>query len=257
MLDQVVQFVPTFVLSFFRLATLCLSAPLFGSARVPRRVKIMFALVLAMAHTQSAVTRLVMPANAWMAVVGIGGEIVFGLAMGTALTFVFVAVNWAGDIIGQQMGINLGEVFDPSMGQQSSLIGDMYFLLTLVIFLTVRGHHAVLRAVETSFTTLPLMSVGVNAGIFQLLTGLLNSAMALAIQLAAPMLITALVVDLVLGFIGKTIPQMNVMAAGLSLRSAVGIMVMIVGLSLSSEVIKEAMGDSIRQISAAWNNPSP
>ena len=115
---------------------------------------------------------------------------------------------------------------------------------------------AVLRAVEDSFTALPLLSVGVNAGTIELLSGLLNSAMTLAIQLAAPMLITALVVDLVLGFIGKTIPQMNVMAAGLSLRSAVGIMVMIVGMSLSSEVIKDAMGDSIRQITTAWNQPA-
>jgi flagellar biosynthetic protein FliR len=243
--------VPTFVLAFFRLGAMFLSAPIFGSARVPRRFKVLFALVTTMAMTPS-IKATPLPPTPWEIALGIGGEILFGLAMGTAISFIFVAVNWAGEIIGQQMGMNLGEVFDPQFGQQGSLVGDMYFLLTLVIFLIVRGHHAMLRGVQESFATLPLLTVGINPNLLDLLLGLLTSATTLALQLAAPMLVTVLVVDLVLGFLGKTVPQLNVMAAGLSMRAAVGILVVMVGLAITSDVIRDSMLESIRALATAW-----
>jgi flagellar biosynthesis protein FliR len=53
----------------------------------------------------------------WQLAVGIGGEIIFGFAMGMILSFVFIAGQWAGELIGQQMGFNMSEVFDPQFGQ--------------------------------------------------------------------------------------------------------------------------------------------
>ena len=67
----------------------------------------------------------------------------------------------------------------------------------------------------------------------------------LAMQLAAPMLITMLVVDMVLGFIGKTVPQLNIMTAGISVRALVGMVVLIVGLSLTSSIIRSSLMDSV------------
>jgi flagellar biosynthesis protein FliR len=66
------------------------------------------------------------------------------------------------------------------------------------------------------------------------------------------MLITILVADLALGFIGKTVPQFNVMSAGMSLRSMVGVGVLIVGLVLTSDVIRDAVLDSMEQVWSAW-----
>ena len=251
-LEAALSLMPTFVLAFFRLAAMFLSAPLFGSARVPRRVKILFALALTAGITPALPPGTALPSTAWGLAAGIAGEMVFGLALGTALSVTFVAVSWAGEIIGQQMGFNLGEVFDPAMGGQTSVIGDLYFMLTLVTFMLLRGHHALLRGVVDSFQTLPLLSVGMNTPVFDLMLNLLSSATMLAMQLAAPVLITLLVVDLILGFIGKTMPQMNVMAAGLSLRSMIGLLVLAIGLSMTSETIAESLADSLRAVGTAW-----
>src|SRR5690606_13464883 len=105
---------------------------------------------------------------------------------GTALSFVFVAVNWAGDIIGQQMGLGMGAMYDPQFGQSGSVVGDLYFMLTLVIFLLIRGHHLFLRGVRDTFDSLPLLSLSVTRGLFDLMVGLLHASTALALQLAAP-----------------------------------------------------------------------
>src|SRR5215210_7381717 len=100
-----------------------------------------------------------LPDSAWELAMAIGGEMAFGLAMGMALSLVFIAAQWAGEMIGQQMGLNLSEVFDPQFGRQGSIIGEFYFMLTLVIFLSIGGHHAMIQGVRASFDTLPLLSV--------------------------------------------------------------------------------------------------
>src|SRR3954470_2949007 len=151
---------PGFALVFIRVSAMMIFAPLFGSARIPKRMKMLLAIILSLGLAQGIPMPTVIPQTTWGIALGIGGEICFGLAMGTVMSFVFIATQWAGDMIGHQMGLNISEVLDPQFGAAGSLVGDMYFMLTLVIFLSVKGHHAMLQAVRASFDALPLMSVG-------------------------------------------------------------------------------------------------
>jgi flagellar biosynthesis protein FliR len=66
------------------------------------------------------------------------------------------------------------------------------------------------------------------------------------------MLVTMLVVDVALGFLGKTVPQINVMNAGLTLRSGLGIVVLVVGLILTSEVMRQSLFHSLETITGVW-----
>lgn len=260
MLDSLVQFVPTFTLVFFRIAGMMLFAPLFGSARIPRRLKVLIALVLSAGLVGGLDPHVSLPSSYWELAVGIGGELVFGIAMGMAMSFVFIAAQWAGEIIGQQMGLNLSETFDPQFGQRGSLIGDMYFMFTLVIFLTLRplgGHHAMLRGIRESFVALPLLSVGMNHSAFDLIVGLFQACTALTMQLAAPMLVTMLIVDLALGFISKTVPQLNIMTAGLAVRAGLGMVVLIFGLILTSDVLRHALVESLNRVNDQYVAQSP
>lgn len=251
-LDAALQFVPTFVLVFFRVAGMMLFAPLFGSGRIPRRVRALIALVLAMAMTSSMTPIANVPTDVWLIALGIAGEIIFGLAMGMILSFIFIAAQWAGEMIGQQMGFSLSEVFDPQFGQQGSLIGDFYHMLTLIVFLVVQGHHALLIGVRESFFALPLLTVGMNAELLDMIVGLFQASTMLALRLAGPMFVTMLVVDVALGFIGKTMPQMNVMSAGLSIRSVLGMGVLIVGIGISSDVLQASMQEAMMNVGDAW-----
>src|SRR5687768_4536763 len=251
-LENVFQSGPTFALVFFRVAGMMLFAPLFGSSRIPRRMKVMLALVMSLGLMPLVDTPVTMPETSWELAIGIGGEMMFGLAMRMILSFIFIAAQWAGEMIGQQMGLNLSEVFDPQFGAQGSLVGDFYYMLTLVIFLAAGGHHALVRGVAASFETLPLLSVGIDLSIFNLLIGLFETATTLAIRLAGPMFVTMLVVDVALGFISKTMPQLNIMSAGLSLRSAVGMGVLIIGIGLTSDVLAHSLTHSMRSVSEAW-----
>ncbi len=244
---------PGFVLVFIRVSAMMIFAPLLGSAKIPKQVKLLFALVISLGVASGVPMPKVMPQTTWGLAVGIGGEICFGVAIGTVLSFVFIATQWGGEMIGQQMGINISEVIDPQFGQSSSVIGDAYFWMTLVIFLSVGGHHVLLMGVRESFDKLPLLSVGVNQPLIDLLINLFTTATCLAVQLAAPILVTMLVVDLSLGCISKTMPQLNVMSAGLTIRSIVGLMVVIVGLMMTGKVLSAAVLQSMKTVSLQYN----
>jgi flagellar biosynthesis protein FliR len=254
-LPSALNLVGVYVLVLFRVAGMMVFAPLLGSARIPKRVKAMVACVLAAALAPGISSNVIIPQTSWELAIDIGGEIIFGLAIGMILSFIFVAAQWAGQMMGQQMGLNLGETFDPQFGAHGSMIGDLYYFLALIIFLAIDGHQAMIRGVRDSFDALPLLSVGMNRPLLGMVVGLFGGATMLAMRLSAPLLVTMLVVDTVLGFIGKTVPQLNIMTTGLLLRSLVGLFVMIVGLTLTSDIIRGAMMTAMKQVSESYTHP--
>lgn len=256
MIDDVLQRVPVFVLVVFRLAGVMLVAPMFSSPRTPRRLKALLVLVTAFG-VSGGVPAVPLPDTTWDLTLGIGGELAFGLAIGMLVNLAFVGAQWAGQMIGIEMGLNMSEVFDPSMGSGGSLVGDVYYFIALAVFLTVGGHRELLMGVQASFRHLPLLSLSVDRPLFDSLVGMLQSATILALRLAAPMLVTVLVVDLALGLIGRAVPQFNVMQAGLSVRSIVGMGVVIFGLGLTTSVVREQIAASMDQVRSIWTTPAP
>jgi len=252
-LPDALNFIPTFILVFFRTCGLMLAAPLFGSTRIPRRVKVMLALVIAAGLVNGVTVPPQLPDTTLLLAFGIGGELIFGLLMGLGASLTFIAIHWAGEIMGQQMGFNMAASFDPQFGSGSSLVGDLYFMLALVVFLTIRGHHALIEGLASSFKSLPLLAAGIDANLFNVFLGLVTGATVLAIKLSAPMLISMLVVDLALGFIGKTMPQINVMNTGVTIRSIGGMAILIVGLALATSVFTESLIEGLNTITQLWS----
>jgi flagellar biosynthesis protein FliR len=248
MLDAALNFVPIYVLVLFRIAGMMIWAPLLGSAQIPKRLKALIACVLAASIVPTLSIHVAIPQNPWDLALAIGGEITFGAAIGLILSLVFVAGQWAGEVIGQQMGLNLGQTLNPQYGGGGSVVGDLYFFLALLIFLSIGGHMALIKGVFDSFTKLPLLSVSATRPVFDIIIAMFQAAMVLAMQLAAPMLITMLVVDLVLGFVGKTVPQLNIMTAGISVRVVIGMFVLIIGLGLTSSIIRDELLSSIQVV---------
>ncbi|HEX8911961.1 MAG TPA: flagellar biosynthetic protein FliR, partial [Humisphaera sp.] len=177
-----------------------------------------------------------------------------GIAMGMLVSFAFVAAQWAGEMVGVEMGLNMSEVFDPSMGGQGSIVGDLFYFLALAVFLSVNGHQHMLWAARESFRHLPPMSLVVDENLVGTLVGLLQGAMVLALRLAAPVLVTVVVVDLTLGLVGRAMPQFNVMQAGLSVRSVVGAAILIVGLTVTAGVLERAVVESLGRLRAHYVN---
>jgi len=229
-------------------------APPFASVAVPVRVRALIAMALtigllpAVSYNSTASQPL-----AGLAL-GVAGEVTIGLAMGMSLALVFTAAQWAGELITQQMGLSLSEMYDPrGAGGQVGSLGQMYWLLTVVVFMGANGHHAMLRGVAASFDAVPVMSLANGASIVALMVGLLQSATGLAIQLAAPVFVTMLVVDLAVGMVGRTMPQLGMMTAGVTVRSIAGLVVLIAGMALTAGVVQGAAVNWMQVVQSSFN----
>lgn len=254
-LEQFLELVPTYVLVAFRVGGLMLLAPLFGSTRVPRRVKGMFVVVTALGMLASVERPVTLPASTWELSAAIAGELLFGLAMGMSLAFVFTAAQWAGEMIGQQIGFNISEVLDPQFGAGGSLVGDLFFMLTIVVFLTVGGHHALLLGVHESLRAAPPLALAMSDSLLDGVVELLAASTVLAFRLAAPMFVTMLVVDVATGAISKTMPQLNVLTAGLAIRALVGLIVVMAGAYLLTGVLQDSLLDAMDVVRGWYGRP--
>jgi flagellar biosynthesis protein FliR len=242
-----------FLLALVRVGAVLALVPAFGGMHVSRRLRALLAMALTfglMPVISSQPQNL--PQSDGGMILALAGELITGAGMGVAFAMLFAAAHWAGELIAQQMGLSLGETFDPQNGAHGSVLGQAYFLVTVVVFFAIGGHHAMIRALAISFEKLPLMSFPSNAGVVNLLVGLLTSATGLAIQLAAPSFITMLIVDLVLGMLSKTIPQLNLLSVGTPVRAVVGLIVLAAGFALTTGVIKNAIADSFNSVESAW-----
>jgi flagellar biosynthesis protein FliR len=240
--NLVEQQVIGFVLIFFRIAGLMLFAPLFGSARIPRRFKVLIALVLTLPMISKGLPASIpFPQSVGLMTLGLGGELVFGMTMGMVVSFVFIAAQWAGEMVGQQIGFNISEVLDPQYGGGGSLVGDLYFMITTVAFLTIGGHLQLVMGIYESFTTCPPLSAYFSPSLLDFLLQYWKAATALALRMAAPMFVTMMIVDVSMGCISKTMPQLNVMSAGMAIRGLVGTLV----LALSIASVGQVLGGSL------------
>jgi flagellar biosynthesis protein FliR len=227
-------------------------APPFASMAVPPRVRALLALALTIGLLPAA-SASTPPASTSALLLALSGEVMIGLAMGFALSLVFAAAQWAGEIVAQQMGLNLSEIYDPAAGGQSTgALGHAYWLLAVVVFLGANGHHAMLRGLAASFDAVPVMSASLGQPIIAMLTGLLGAATVLALHLAAPVFVTLLVADLAIGMVGRTVPQLGVMTAGVTVRSAAGLLVLIGGMFLTASVMGAAGTDWVQTVQSSF-----
>lgn len=255
MIPEASSFTACFALIFCRIAGLMIFAPLIGSALIPWRLRILFASVLTLATIGSMPEGVQLPGAPWQLAAGLAGEFAFGAALGLALSLVFVAGQLAGAIVGQQLGFNLAGSVDPASGAGGNPFSDVYYILALFVFLLLDGHHAMMLGVRNSFDYLPPMAVGLDARLLDMVTGMLMGATSLAVRIAAPACVAILVVDLALGMIAKTIPQMNLMNIGMTLRVLVGLAIVIFGLGLTATVLGGAINDGIALAEGLWMTP--
>ncbi len=228
------------MLLMFRTGAFLMTVPVFGHTSIPRMVRIWFVLALTVLFLPFApitVDRLPMT-TIGLAVV-ILGELAVGFLMGFVVVTVFASVQFAGHLIGLQMGLAVANIYDPMSAGEISVIGEFYYLLSILIFLSINGHHYMIEALTRSFDLVPLGAAVFNQGIVGFLGNLTAMVFILGVKLSAPVVITLIIVNVVLGILSRTVPQMNVFIVGFPLSIAVGLAMIAISLPMFRIVIEK------------------
>ncbi|KRL02101.1 flagellar biosynthetic protein FliR [Liquorilactobacillus capillatus] len=172
-------------------------------------------------------------------------EILFGLAMGYLSQLVFNAVMMAGQMIDFQVGFSMAQAYDTTMQMLTSQFGKLYYWLALCVFFMLNLHQQMIYGILESFRLVPLGAIVLRGftvdGVVKLFAGMA----AMSLSLAAPLVVSVLVIDLVLGIISRSIPQINVLMLSLSVKTAVSLIIFLLLLPNLTSFLGTHLAESI------------
>lgn len=217
-----------FLWPFARITAFMAVAPLWGHSSIPNQAKVGLAVLVAIVIAPLLPD---MPNVAIMSWAGVGimtEQIVIGLAIGLVMHIVFAVVQAAGEYIGLQMGLGFASFFDASSGTNIMVLSRILYMITLLMFLAFNGHLMVLEALVMSFVTLPIGLEGLNPGAFELLVRYAGTIFASGMLLALPLVGSLLIINLALGILNRSAPQLTVFNIGFPTSLIVGLTLMMV-----------------------------
>lgn len=217
-----------YLLIFFRCSGFFILTPIFGRREIPAQVKIGLSALLAVI-VYPLVSQVILSDNLWIIATDVLREFTVGISMGYVTFLIFSALYLAGEIIDLEMGFGIVNVLDVQSNTQVPLMGNFYYILTILLFLTIDGHHILISSIIKSYDLVPIgKAIFNNSNLLnEIVTGF-KDMFILGVQISLPIISIIFLTDLVLGIIARTVPQMNVFIVGLPAKIAVGIIGMII-----------------------------
>jgi flagellar biosynthetic protein FliR len=245
--EGLLQHVVPFVLVAFRLAGLFLFTPVLTNRMMPRNARVLLVVMLAAA---------LYPALPWRAQaspdVGLMGllplvvsETMIGAVMGFVAALPVLSLDLAGYVMSHQMGLGLGRVYNPDVGQDTDLLGQLLMYLGIAVFLSCGGLEALFLTLARTFEHVPAGAVGLGQTPMELILGVLGSGYELALRVCAPVLCIILLLMITMGFVGKTMPQINIMSVGFTLKIVFGLAMVAGSLAAAHQAIGEEIGRAL------------
>jgi flagellar biosynthetic protein FliR len=226
---------------FLRALALMTSLPVFSQRSVPMRVKVGLAFFIALASQASLPPMPVIALDSPLAWIVVLQQVLIGVSLGFAVRVVFAAVEFAGEVIGLQMGLNFAGFFDPVTASQGTASGRFFGTMVAFLFIIINGHLAIIVALIKSFSAFP-----VGPEPFAFLRAVQPQVwgaevFAIGLWIALPLVGMLLFVNLVLGVISRVAPQINIFAIGFPISLGVGLIGMLLTLPLLQQPFTMAL----------------
>src|SRR5437660_5616382 len=217
----------TFMLVFARIGAMVMLLPGFGESNTPTSIKLSIALLL---------TLIILPLHRSAYQIDMGSltsllvlmlhEIVVGIVLGATGRVTLSALQVAGSVIAQQLGLGFVTAVDPTQGQQGLLIGNFLTILGLTLLFATDSHHLVIAALNESYRIFSPGELAPSGDVAALATRAFAAAFKIGMQLSAPFLVFGLVFNIGLGVLARLMPAMQVYFVGVPLSIMVGFLIL-------------------------------
>lgn len=221
---QVLAWISPVLWPFLRVLALFGAMPVLGQRGVPMRLRVGLALLIALAAQASLPEMPVVALDSAQALLLVVQQVLIGLTLAFAARLVFAAVEFAGELVGLQMGLNFAGFFDPMTGGQTTTMSRFFGVSVSWLFIVINGHLLLIAAVIDSFRAFP-----VGPEPFAFLRAVQPQTWGaeifrLGLWIALPLVAMLLFVNIVLGIISRVAQQMNIFAIGFPITVGVGLL---------------------------------
>jgi flagellar biosynthesis protein FliR len=229
MLDEELMF--SFLLVFVRCSAMLMSSPLFGAQTTPLPIRIMTIMSISAALTLALQPGAAgVPTEMYGLAAAVANEVLAGLLIGFVITLGIQAAQIGGAYLDLQIGLGMSQTLNPATGVPVTLLSQYKYMLAVVVFLGMNGHHLMLHAFAASYESMPPIGMAMLPVLHANLIELIGQISLIALRIAAPVAAVGLVVDAALGIVNKAVPQMHALMVGLPAKLLVGIIALSIAL---------------------------
>ncbi|MFG6448194.1 flagellar biosynthetic protein FliR [Roseateles sp. BYS180W] len=239
---QLLAWINPLLWPLLRMLALLAAMPVFSQRSVPMRVRIGLALFVAVSAQPSLPPIPALPLDAPLLLLGlVGQQMLVGLAMGFAVRIVFVSMEFAGELIGLQMGLNFAGFFDPASGGQGTATARFFGSMVAFLFVAINGHLMLIQALVQSFHVFPVGDAPLRFVMQAQPQVWGGEIFRTGLWIALPLLSMLLFVNAVLGVISRVAPQLNVFSIGFPLTVSIGLIGLVATLPLMEQPFTQAL----------------
>lgn len=245
-INEILQAFPAFLLIFVRAVSFFVTVPIFSYRNVPALMKIGLAFFLALIMYFTLQPDGIKINEMFLLLVF--KEALVGLSIGLIAMILIYAIQMAGGFIDQQMGFAIANIVDPQTGIQSPLIGKYMYNFSIILLLAMNAHYMLIDGIVYSYQWIPLQDWLIpfgSGGVAKLATKTLGTMFVIAFQMAIPVVGSLFLVDIALGIVARTVPQVNVFIVGMPLKILIGFMVLMIILPVFMMLVQQLFEEMV------------
>ena len=244
--DQLEVFIPGYMLVFTRLSAMLMTLPIFSYPMISGRTRVMLAFVLTVIIGSILNMETIPPiTNLWMLTGLMAKEVVIGMIIGFGGRLIFEGFSIAGGIVGLQMGMGIAYVMDPTSREHIPIITQFWLPMMILFLLLMDGHHFFIETLFGNFQMIPLGMGELSPKAGESIVRGGSRIYDIGIRFAAPSIAFLLLVDAGVGFMARTMPQLNVFFITLPLKIMSGLIILIVSLNIFQTLFDSVYEDII------------
>src|SRR5699024_1685690 len=225
--------------------TFVVICPAFSMKAMPSMMKIAISMGLSFA-VFSSVPQFEGNLSSWTLVFWSVKEMFVGFSFGYITQLYFTAVEMAGKLVDFQVGFSMSEIYDPNLGVSVSNYGRIYYWLSICLFFMTNLHHQLLKSLVLSYQYVPVTQTSFSHFGIEGIVTLFGKVFEVAFQLAVPLMIVALLSEVVLALLSRTVPQINVLILGMPLKVLLSLIFFLLFLPPLIQNIGKVMPEMIR-----------
>ncbi len=245
---QFLDNIPWVLLVFARLTSFMVSAPFFSTRTTPNLLKVGLGALLTLLIMPTLPSLENVPVDMLAYSLWLVKEVVVGLVLGYAATLTFTAVRIAGGLVDWQMGFAMATLLDPENQSNNTLLGQFVYLIQILLFLAVNGHHMLLMGISYSYSLIPVTAAVFNTGFVMAIVKVFIEMFSLGVRIAAPFMVVFLFCDLALGIMARSVPQLNVFILSFPLKTAFGLVTMVAIMPLMAVFVNHIISEMERNM---------
>lgn len=245
----------TLALPLARVLGLVGTAPVFSNNGIPRRIKLLVGLAIALGLTPALPPTPAISFGSWDGLLLLAVQSFIGAAMGLTLRVVFSALDVMGEIVSLQMGLSFATFFDPVAGGQTGVVGEFLILLATLIFLALNGHLLMVDALAHSFEWMPITPTPPHGAGWLTVVRFGATIFGAGLLMALPIVTALLITNIALGVLTRAAPQLNLFAIGFPITLTVGFGVLLLALGHLAPLLQnfydlgfDSMADLVRAL---------